>query len=100
MTTTTTTIGGYIDTDGSILSGSDFTVIRQSRGKYLVTFHTAFSAKPAIVVTQVYPKSFSSNGSTKDNAVITDIDKDKFQYITGKSDGYLDDRAASFIAIG
>ena len=66
----------------------------------MVTFHTAFSAKPAVVVTQVFPVSFSSNGNTLDNAVITDIDKEKFQYVTGGQSGDLADRAATFIDFG
>ena len=96
----TTIVCGYIDKDGSILSGSGFRVNRVTTGRYTVSFDSPFSAAPACVVTQVYPQDFTRNGKTLDNAIITNIDRDKFQYATGDHQGANSDRAASFIAVG
>lgn len=59
-----TIVSGYIDKDGSILSGSGFRVSRVSTGRYTVNFESAFPRTPACVVTQVFPQDFTNNGKS------------------------------------
>lgn len=99
-----TTIYGCINADGSIRSGSSgFNPTKLEKGIYLITFCSCFCNTPAVVVTQNYPdwESFSSGGgSTRDNAVIIAVNKDKVKIKTGNGDGDPIDRNFTFIAIG
>lgn len=74
-----------------------FTVTRTSPGQYEVFFGAVFIKIFAVVATQV---SGFPTGDTRDNAVVVDFDESKFRVITGKSDGKLENRSFSFIAIG
>ncbi len=50
------TIGGYITADGTIKSGTGFTVdhdVNNTPGVYTITFDTAFNDVPAVTVTDV-----------------------------------------------
>lgn len=44
-------VSGRVSQAGAVLSGTGFTAVRNSTGVYTVTFSTAFSSTPAVVVT-------------------------------------------------
>jgi hypothetical protein len=42
---------GYVEADGTVISGSDFTVIRSQASTYTVTFTNPFSSLPTVLAT-------------------------------------------------
>jgi len=97
------TIGGCVNKDASIHSGTGFTVDHRSKGLYIITYNERFTNPPAVVLTQNYPgwEEFgSTGGDTRDNAVLVASDQLKFQVKTGLSTGDADDRNFAFIAVG
>lgn len=48
-------VAGRVDENGGVLSGTGYTVVRLSRGRYRVSFNTPFSATPVVLVTLVDP---------------------------------------------
>lgn len=95
-------IRGVVQPSGGIDSGAGFSVWHRGPGMYEVTFSAAFAGRPAVSVTQVYPDpgNFGPGGDTRDNAIITGIDKNRFQVSTGGGDGVRGDRWFSFIVMG
>jgi hypothetical protein len=96
-------IFGCINKDGSIHSGSGFTVDYLGGGHYLINYDTRFSKTPAVVLTQNYRnwEDFGYvGGNTKDNAVLVASDTLKFKVKTGDSNGDGTDRNFAFISIG
>lgn len=70
----------------------------QITGRYEIHFTSnTFTTISSVVATQV---SHFPNGDTRDNAVVVDFDVNLARIITGKSDGSLENRPFSFIAIG
>lgn len=98
---------GNVNADGSIQSGSGFTVVPESgNGVYTVVFSAPFSQMPTVVTDQQYPSpgswnQFSSDGGdTRDNTVLIAVASDKFKFKTGNNGGAGTDRNFSFIAVG
>lgn len=47
----TVVVSGIVSSGGSVTAGSGFTATRNSAGDYTVTFNTAFSSTPVVVMT-------------------------------------------------
>ncbi len=101
------TITAFGTTNPKINSGSDFTVVREDTGVYLIDFKdNLFSRTPALCVTQQFTHNDHWNdfgnagGDTRDNAIIIALDKRHAKLKTGDADGKAQDRNFSFIAIG
>ena len=93
---------GCVNANGSRESGAGFTVSRLSTGFDDIIFGTAFTGRPAGVVTQVYPgfDNFTEPGSTLDNAVIHGIGTTRMRVKTGDGNGNASDRTFCFIVMG
>ena len=97
---------GNVNENGTIedTGSGGWSVIRESTGKYTVTFTTPFSDKPTAIITQVYPGFNTANGhntgSLHDSAMINGIDTGKFYCSTGGSSGGLGSRDFSFMVMG
>jgi hypothetical protein len=59
----TFTLRGTINSDGTIKSGTGFTVVKNSTGNYTVTFSTAFAVQPVVLVTALSLNLINSIGS-------------------------------------
>ncbi|MGB0506908.1 MAG: hypothetical protein ACPGGK_12000 [Pikeienuella sp.] len=94
---TVTTIFGVIKGDGTIVSGSGYSVTNASTGVYEVAFDTAFQNIPAVVATQC---GYGNGENALDNVIIPKIAAANFTAITGDSCGNHVDREFSFIATG
>ena len=90
-------VAGFVNANGTVVSGSGFTVSRRSTGLYDVTFTRPFSTRPAVVATQHYG---SDTGNTKDNAVVTVINEENCRVKTGNGDGSASNRHFCFFAMG
>jgi hypothetical protein len=92
---------GYIDSDGTVISGSGiYTVDHDDTGVYSVTFENEFADKPAVTVAQVYTGDKDYGGGyLSDNAVIIYIDTRMAKFLTGTGENHRD-RQFSFIAMG
>ncbi len=89
-------IAGTVNADGSVLNGSEFTVSKPSKGHYLVSFRPAFEKISGGAVTQIY----TSDGDTRDNAVIVKLHNYECYLKTGNASGDTDDRMFTFIFAG
>ena len=99
MATTTVTLWGIINPNGSTLVGSGgFNSSLGDAGEYTITFSPTFSDVPAIVGSQV--KYGNTSESTLDNVVFPFVDSSSATAMTGDSSGKKTDRHFSFIAIG
>ncbi|HSF43743.1 MAG TPA: hypothetical protein VLT87_28375 [Thermoanaerobaculia bacterium] len=105
------TITAYNTTTPKVNSGSgNFTISRSAEGAYEIEFaEGTFQNTPALVVVQQYSGKDGrgrwtdfgyGGGDTRDNAVISALDKSKAKVITGNPDGKHEDRNFSFFAIG
>ncbi len=96
-------IRGSVKSNGQILSGkNDFKVVHDEKGLYTVVFNQEFPTRPTVVATQHYPDKDDfdhDGGSTKDNAVVIAVSKDRFKLKTGDQNGKVSDRAFEFIAV-
>lgn len=92
------TISGVVNANGSIASGSGFSVTRQTTGQYVIDFTQAFSELPAIVGSQTQFGNIGQN--TRDNVVFPFVSNGSATALTGDSNGSHTDRSFSFIAIG
>jgi hypothetical protein len=86
-------VWGFVDKDAKIVSGQGFTVVKDGIA-FRVTFSTKFVARPCVIVTQQF------NGSTLDNAVVSEILEDRCKILTGNAQGVAEFRPFSFVAIG
>lgn len=101
-------IRGTVKADGSKLEGSGFTVTRDRTGVYDVTFSTAFTDRPTVVVSQQFPddnhtsggKISDTGGNTRDNALVVGVTNSMVRIKTGDGDGDASNRRFHFIAIG
>ena len=95
-------IRGTITAAGGIADGSGFSVAQQSNYLTKITFTTAFSSTPTVVVTQQYPDNNSSTegGDTRDNAIIVRVHDNCVYVKCGKNDGDGQYRRFHFIAVG
>ena len=96
-------IRGCVNGDGTIESGSGFTVLRTPPGRYEIRYASPFGGHPAVVVTQNYPGWNDFNvegGDSRDNTVLIASDANRFKIKTGDGNGNAQDRNFSFIAIG
>jgi len=97
------TVTGTVNDLGQIVNGDPMTfkverpAIGSITGRYEIHFTPAFANISSVVATQV---SHFPNGDTRDNAVVVDFDVNLVRIITGKSDGSLENRPFSFIAMG
>lgn len=99
----TSIISGNVNADGTIASGTGFTITNSGDGLYLITFRPSFTAPPAVVLTQNY-RSWSDfdygGGDSRDNCVLVAVNMDHAKVLTGGSSGEHGDRNFCFIAIG
>lgn len=96
-------IFGNVNAIGTKFTGSDgFSVNRQSKGTYVISFNPDFTESPALVTSQNFPdwNGDGVSGNTKDNVVIHKLSNNQAILTTGDQDGNLIDRNFSFIAIG
>ena len=102
------TIRGTVKADGSKLEGAGFSVSRPHTGTYDVTFSSAFSDRPTVVVSQQHPddnntssgKISDRGGNTRDNATVVGVTNSMVRIKTGNGDGDASNRRFHFIAIG
>ncbi|KAB2914344.1 MAG: hypothetical protein F9K23_14155 [Bacteroidetes bacterium] len=96
---------GNVNKDGSIKSGSGFT-IKHDPGKpgyYTVVFNHKFSSMPSATAIQNYidwPEFNFTGGSTLDNVVLVAIDTGNAVFKTGDNTGNGQNRNFSFIIMG
>ncbi|CAL2075556.1 conserved protein of unknown function [Tenacibaculum sp. 190524A02b] len=93
----TNTIFGTISADGNIISGSGFSVKKQSTGKYLIDFNENFSEIPAIVGSQT---GYGEGEGPTDVIVFPFLERGFATALTGNGEFIASDRQFSFIAIG
>jgi hypothetical protein len=100
-------VSGCVNANGTIHSGSGFSVVHAGTGFYVVTFDEAFAAPPSVTATQQYKTSSydwgdftASGGSTLDNVVIVALDRSRVKLKCGNSAGIEVSRNFCFIAIG
>ncbi len=90
---------GNVNHDGTVYTGTDYSVGLVAPGTYVVKYHTPFPETPAVTITQLYKdwNDFSyAGGSTFDNAVLVASDAAHFKVITGDSNGVKTDRNFCF----
>ena len=92
-----TTIYGTVSAEGNKISGSGFSVSKQSTGKYLIDFENNFSEIPAIVGSQT---GFGDGQIPSDVIDFPFLQEGHATAITGDGLHKLQDRQFSFIAIG
>jgi hypothetical protein len=93
-------VAGRVNTNGSIASGSEFTVVRNSVGRYTVSFTPVFTGTP-IVVASAFELSNNDNLVAVEN--INSLNFQLFAKDTtppGGDEGQLQDTAFTFIAVG
>ena len=92
-------IRGIVDANGSILSGTGFTVTSPGEGRYRITFNASFSTYPTIIVTQ---QSANTTGvwNTRDNCLVLDVQAAYTEVACGDGSGVYAYRKFHFIAIG
>lgn len=100
-----TTVYGYIDTNGDIISGSgNFNVTRIDLGLWDITFkENTFINTPAVTVSQLSSDGSDTTdhgGSTLDNANLVILNKSRVRIKTGDDSGKPKNRHFTFIAIG
>jgi hypothetical protein len=96
-------IWGCVNADGSIHSGTGFTVDSETDGVYTITYRESFDEPPAVVLTQNYRNwdQFGyGGGDTRDNSILIAADTFKFKAKMGGSDGKGEERNFTFIAVG
>lgn len=96
-------IWGCVNSDGTIHSGSGFTVTRKDLGIFEITYTSKFEGPPAVVLTQNFPEwnNFDSGGGdARDNSVLIASDHRHCKIKTGGADGGPSDRNFTFIAMG
>lgn len=93
----TNTIYGTVSSDGKKISGSGFSVNKQTTGTYLIDFNDNFSEIPAIVGSQT---GFGEGEGPTDVIDFPFLQKGSATAITGDGRFNLSDRQFSFIAIG
>lgn len=104
---------GTVNPDGSIVSGSGFSVSHSSLfspGRYMITFDRPFPSRPSASATQIFPFNggnrvedgdfTNDHGDTRDNAVINRLTPLQLGIVTGDANGSNDNRAFTFIVIG
>lgn len=90
-------IRGSVAGNGTILNGSGFTCTRTANATYSVTFNTAFSSNPSIII------SCGAAGGTlnsQDSATIPTASTTGFTVLIGVRNIGFSDEPFSFIAIG
>jgi hypothetical protein len=93
------TLWGAINANGTIASSSGgFSVSHQGTGQYVISFRTLFQSTPSIVGSQTNYGALNQN--PLDNVVFPFVDTGSATVLTGASNGSLQDRNFSFIAIG
>lgn len=86
-------IRGTVNFDGTIIEGTGFSATQNATGDYTVTFDTAFSDPPSVVVSKVDP---STGGAELDGNPTAS----SFDVATTASGGGAANRDFCFIAIG
>jgi hypothetical protein len=97
--TATRTIWGSVNKDGTVHSGSGFTVEKKGAGIYTIHFTSKFRGPPAVVATQ---NNYRGDGwqSNLDGVAVQTVYTSQFSLVTGNSRGDKEDRGFGFIAIG
>jgi hypothetical protein len=97
-----TIIYGTVDSDGTILGGSGYSVSHTSgTGLYYITFDEPFNKLPGAAGTQLYPNvETNDGGDTRDNVVFVFLSAEKLVVKTGDNDGDARDRNFTFIVAG
>ncbi|MFO0575921.1 MAG: LamG-like jellyroll fold domain-containing protein [Polyangia bacterium] len=94
-------VRGTVNSNGTVLRGSGFSVSRASTGLYDITFLTAFANPPTVVTTQLYPNDVANGGGDpRDNSVVVGVTASLVRIKTGDNAGNASDRLFHFIAIG
>ena len=96
-------IWGAVNGDGTVASGTGFSVDRASRGTYRITYAVPFSARPAVVVTQCYKlwDDFGyGGGDTRAGCSLVASDEAQCKLVTGDERGVHTNRNFTFLAIG
>ena len=96
-------IWGCVNGDGTVASGSSFTVERTSRGTYRITYTVPFSALPAVVLTQNYKlwDDFGyGGGNTRASCSLVASSTTQCKLVTGDEHGVNTNRNFTFLAIG
>jgi hypothetical protein len=87
-------VWGNIAMDGAIKNGSgDFTVARQSAGRYVIDLQQSFGAPPGVTAAMV-----GEGWSTLDNVHLAVVEAGRIIVVTGDSSGSASDRPFSFHA--
>jgi hypothetical protein len=98
-----TILWGCVNGDGTVHSGSGFTVSRSATGTYRISYDTPFSASPAVVLTQNYKlwDDFGyGGGDTRTGCLLVASDATQCKVVTGDENGVHTNRNFSFLAIG
>jgi len=99
----TRVIWGVVRPNGSIASGSGFTVQQLSTGRVRITFTAAFSSPPAVLVTRVYGDVSIDAGTSvnaAETAVLDMADAGSAIVATANSAGNLANAGFTFVVLG
>ncbi len=88
---------GTVSSEGTIISGTGYTVQRVSKGTYSINFIENFSEVPAIVGSQT---GFGNGQKPEDVVDFPYLDHESATAITGNTSDDHSDRQFSFIVMG
>ena len=94
---------GCVDADGAVRSGSGFTVSRSAVGTYRITYDTAFTALPAVLLTQgdkLWGDFGRGGGDTRAGCRLVAGDATQCKLVTGDEFGVHVNRNFCFLVIG
>jgi hypothetical protein len=91
-----------VNGDGSVATGTGFTVTVLSTGRYRINFSAAFSSTPAVLVTNVFGSINVDAGTSVQpalNAVVDQASPSFALVATGDAGGTLTSESFQFLAI-
>jgi len=92
---------GNVNADGTIYSGTGFTVLRFAAGRYRIIFDTPFTSEPAIIVTNVFGSPAIESNIVDFGVVTVDqITETTAVIVTGSSTAFITDSSFGFLALG
>lgn len=93
-------IRGTVNFDATVITGTGFSVATTATGDYTVTFTTAFSAAPTVVVTGANPATNQNIAALKNNPSTGSVGVLTFGFDPSTNDIFAANRDFTFIAIG
>ena len=94
------TIAGTVNNNGTINSGTGFSVYQESEGLYTITFKERFNSLYGGGVSQIHRGEGSRGGDTRDNALFVFLEDGSMRVKTGNSSGNASNRDFTFIVTG